>query len=192
VTFGSFSGGQKYNAMLLDLWSKVLHRVPNSRLRLQNNQLKNADTRRLITSRFERLGIAPERVAAVAGLDRASLLKQYREMDICLDTWPYSGGLSISEPLWQGVPVIGYYGKTFRDRYGAGLLAAAGCSNLVAKSFEEYVDIAAELASDSERLRTLRYSLRDMCTKYGLNDSVGMARCLEAAYREMISKISAT
>lgn len=191
VTFGCFGGGQKFNSTLLELWARVLHRVPNSRLRLQNGHMKKADARRLITSRFKRLGIAPERINIVPGVDRNSLLLSYREVDISLDTWPYSGGLTIAESLWQGVPVIGFHFNDWRSRYGASLLKEAGCWDLVAQNFDEFVEIAAALAADSARLKSLRHKLQGMCVEHGLADSTGMARTLEAAYQGMVDRLVA-
>ena len=70
----------------------------------------------------------------------------------CLDTWPYCGGNSTAEALWHGVPVITLKGDRFASRYGASLLAAAGCADLVADSPEQYVAIAKRLAGDPARL----------------------------------------
>jgi predicted O-linked N-acetylglucosamine transferase (SPINDLY family) len=189
VTFGCFGTGQKFNISLIRRWAQVLDRVPNSVLRLQNSQMKSADTRRFIRSRFARFGIAPERILAVPGTDRQTLLGCYSEIDISLDTWPYNGGSTIAESLWHGVPVVGLYGTSFASRYGASLLEAAGCRDLVGKSPEEYVDIAAALANDPEHLRSLRHRLRDMCGQHGLNDSTRMARSLETVFRTLMGRI---
>jgi protein O-GlcNAc transferase len=116
------------------------------------------------------------------------VLGLYRDLDVSLDTWPYCGGNTIAESLWHGVPVITYQGPRFSGAYGASLLAAAGCADLVATSLDDYVERAVRLACDSDRLVDLRRRLRQMHQKHGLGDSVQLARRLDAAYSDMVCR----
>ena len=59
-------------------------------------------------------------------------MRSYDARDVSLDTWPYCGGNTVAESLWQGVPVVTLKGARFSSRYGASLLLAAGCPELVA------------------------------------------------------------
>jgi predicted O-linked N-acetylglucosamine transferase (SPINDLY family)/glycosyltransferase involved in cell wall biosynthesis len=188
VTFGCFGYGGKLNTQLLQLWAELLRQVPSSRLHIQNAQIKNERGRRFLAERFRSLGIAPERLTLAVGVGRQSLLEAYADIDISLDTWPYCGGNSIAEALWHGVPVITLKGNRFSSRYGASLVTAAGCGDLVADSPEQYVAIAKQLAGDPVRLASLRQRLRDMSIEHGLGDSAGFARRLEDAYIEMLSR----
>jgi hypothetical protein len=188
VTFGCFGSGGKLNREQLRMWADLLHQIPTARLRLQNTQLRNQHGRRFFTERFRSFGIEPDRLVLAHGVDRQALLKVYGEVDISLDTWPYCGGNTIAESLWQGVPVITLQGDRFSSRYGASLLAAAGCADLVAKSPEQYIAIAKRLAGDPARLAELRRHLRHLSIEHGLGDSVRFARRLEDAYVDMLSR----
>lgn len=186
--FGCFGYGGKLNRELIGLWAQLLHRCPNATLCLRNPQFSSADSRRLVASQFASRGIAAGRLVLAAGVDRKALLDEYAKIDVSLDTWPYSGGNTIAESLWMGVPVISLCGTRFSSRYGSSLLAAAGCSDLVARTPEQYVDIAARLASDLPRLKTLRRDLRRMSIAHGLGDSQQFARKLEVAYTDMLGQ----
>jgi hypothetical protein len=188
VTFGCFGFGGKLNRDLLRLWAELLHQIPTARLHLQNVQMTNERSRRFLAERFRSFGIESERLILAPGVDRESLLQVYADIDICLDTWPYCGGNATAEALWHGVPVITLKGDRFASRYGASLLAAAGCEDLVANSAEEYVAIAKRLAGDPARLSHLRHHLREMSIEHGLGDSVRFARRLEHAYVDMLSR----
>jgi predicted O-linked N-acetylglucosamine transferase (SPINDLY family) len=190
VTFGCFGFGGKLNRHLLQLWADLLRQIPSARLHLQNVQMTNEHSRRFLAERFRSFGVAPERLTLAAGVDRQSLLKVYADIDISLDTWPYCGGNSIAESLWHGVPVITLKGDRFASRYGASLLAAAGCADLVADSPEQYIAIAKRLAGDPAHLAHLRHRLCDMSIEHGLGDSVRFARRLEDAYTDMLSRVS--
>ncbi|MGH9420974.1 MAG: tetratricopeptide repeat protein, partial [Thermoanaerobaculia bacterium] len=176
----------------IELWARLLHRVPNAILRIQNGQLESEGNRRFIAARFQRFGISPERLVLEKGVARRKLLDAYNEVDISLDTWPYCGGNTIAESLWMGVPVVTLKGDRFGSRYGASLVTAGGCPEFVAESPEEYVEIAARLAGDLPRLRHLRQNLRQMSIDHGLGDSTLFARRLENAYREMLGRAGPT
>ena len=122
------------------------------------------------------------------GSDRQTLLRCYDDIDITLDTWPYSGGNTVAESFWQGVPVVTLYGSRFSSRYGASLVTGAGCDDLIGRSPSEYIDTAATLAGNPHRLVQLRNDLRHMSKKHGLGDSKHFARALENAYSTMLSK----
>ena len=188
VTFGYFGSGAKLNLPLIELWARVLHRVPGSKLHIQNLQLSSPESRRFMVERFGRFGISADRLIVAGGVARSSLMRLYDGVDISLDTSPYCGGNTIAESLWQGVPVITHQGDRFVGAYGASLVAAAGCPELASPSFDGYVELAAQLANDPERLRYLRRNLRTMATTTGLNDSAAFARRLEAAYLDMLGR----
>jgi len=188
ITFGCFGSGAKINLTLIELWARLLHRVPNAVLRIQNGQLESEGNRRFMADRFQQFGISRERLILEKGVMRRKLLDAYNEVDISLDTWPYCGGNTIAESLWMGVPVVTLKGDRFGSRYGASLVTAGGCPDLIAESPEEYVEIAARLAGDLPRLRHLRQNLRQMSIDHGLGDSTLFARRMENAYREMLGR----
>ena len=187
ITFGCFGSGSKINIQLIEMWAELLHRVPNSIFYVRNGQLASPANRQFMADRFQRFGIGPERLRIERGVNRAGLLACYADVDISMDTWPYCGGNTIAESLWQGVPIVTYYGDRFASRYGASLVTAAGCPELIARSKEEYIDIAVKLALDPARLVYYRQNLRRMSKENGLGDSRRFARTLEGAYLKMLS-----
>ena len=188
VTFGFFGSGGKLNTQLVELWSEVMKRVPDSMFFIRNAQLSSADNRHFLQEQFWRFGIAPQRLRILGGADRSTVLHNYEDIDISLDTWPYCGGNTIAESLWQGVPVITLKGERFSGKYGASLLTAAGCAELIAHSADEYIDIACRLAAAPQELQRYRAHLRGMMRTHGLSDPERFARKLEAAYIEMMKR----
>lgn len=192
VTFGCSGSGGKIGMQLIEVWARLLHRVPTARLQIQNVQLSSSENRRFMAERFAIFGISTDRLSLLGGVDRETLLRTYADIDISLDTWPYCGGNTIAESMWHGVPVVTRLGNRFSSAYGASLVAAGGCADLIARSFDEYVEIAAGLAADSARLVRLRADLRSMSVEYGLGDSRRMAWELERAYRDMLARARAS
>src|SRR5579883_56288 len=190
VTFGCFGQGNKLNGDLIELWSRVLHAVPNSRLWLQNSQLSSPCNREFTRAQFDRLGIDGQRLVLRRGVPRNELLQAYSQIDVCLDTWPYCGGCTVAESLWMGVPVVTLKGDRFGSRYGASLVTAAGCADLVAETPKQYFLIEDAVATDLPRLTTLRRTLRKMSIDHGLGDSTAFARDLENAYCDMLRRLA--
>jgi predicted O-linked N-acetylglucosamine transferase (SPINDLY family) len=60
-----------------------------------------------------------------------------------------------------------------------------GLTELLARSSEEYVQLATGLAGDRDRLKGLRASLRDWMRKSPLMDAVGFTWEVEKIYREI-------
>ncbi|HTR87483.1 MAG TPA: hypothetical protein VMI56_23570 [Reyranella sp.] len=190
VTFGYFGTGAKINIEVVALWAKLLHRVPNAKLYMRNMQLIPADNKRFMIDRFGRYGIPADRLIIADGGTRPQIVKSYDDVDISLDPTPYCGGNTIAESCWQGVPAITLRGDRFISAYGSSLMTAVGCPDLAAGSADDYVEIAARLANDPERLRTLRYDLRRRYTEGRLNDAEGLERRLEAAYTDMVGRLA--
>jgi predicted SAM-dependent methyltransferase len=116
-------------------------------------------------------------------LDRFFAL--HNEVDVALDAFPYAGGTTTFHSLWMGVPVVTLEGAAPVARSGTSILSVLGLPELIAKSEDEYVDIAVSLAEDRERLARLRAELRQRLERSPLMDAERFARDLEAAYRGM-------
>jgi predicted O-linked N-acetylglucosamine transferase (SPINDLY family) len=190
VTFGYFCSNGKLNDILIGWWAGILHGLPGSKLYIRNNELKFVDDRKFLRQRFFNYGIDGSRLIIRPGTHRNGIIHSYQEIDISLDTWPYCGGNTIAESLWQGVPVITYRGQRFSQSYGASLLSAAGCGELVAKKPEQYIQKAVDLGKQKSLIGQYRKNLRQMVRKNGFNDSKAFARKLECAYLEMIRKLN--
>ena len=102
VTFGCFGSQSKINDAQIYIWAKLLISVANSRLFLRNMGLASAANREFMMRRFKQWGIHENRLRLDPGGDRYSILANYAEVDITLDTWPYNGGNTIAESVWAG------------------------------------------------------------------------------------------
>jgi predicted O-linked N-acetylglucosamine transferase (SPINDLY family) len=186
ITFGSFNNLIKVNGAVLDAWTAILHRVPASRLLLKTKWLGLPGIRDHVHKQFEKRGIARDRIDLM-GQQTSSVdhLALYGRVDIGLDTFPYNGATTTCEALWMGVPIVTLAGDRHAARYGVSLLTRAGLAEFVATSPTDYVETAARLAADRERLAVLRAGLRARLAASTLCDSVRITRRLEDAYRLM-------
>ncbi len=190
VTFGYFGSNGKLNPTLVGWWAEILKRLPKSKLYIRNNELNVADNCRFLENQFVGHGIDPYRLKIEPGTDREGVLSSYQDIDISLDSWPYCGGNTIAEAMWQGVPVITFRGQRFSEAYGASLVTASGCAEFVAQSAEAYIQLAVDLGNQPERLKDYRQMLRHTINSSGFNDGKAFAEKIEIAFSAMIQKMN--
>ncbi|PPR58607.1 MAG: hypothetical protein CFH07_00767, partial [Alphaproteobacteria bacterium MarineAlpha3_Bin6] len=116
---------------------------------------------------------------------RQTHLALYEQIDISLDPFPFNGATTTFEALSMGVPVISLLGKHFVDRVAASIVTHAGYPEFVAKTKEDYVELAKNLASDIDNLNNLRLSMRDNLHKSKICDGEPYCRNIETAFRDM-------
>src|SRR5205085_6350321 len=104
------------------------------------------------------------------GSPRAAHVAAYRDVDVALDPFPYSGGVTTCDALWMGVPVVTLPGDTFASRHGLSHLAGVGLAELAARNTDGYVALAVGLAEDLGRLSDLRVGLRERVARSPLCD----------------------
>ena len=143
---------------MVQLWARLLHAAPGSRLLLKWKTLRDEDMRRHLAGQFAGLGIGAERLELRGESSHQATLEQYADVDVALDPFPFSGGLTSCDALWMGVPVVTLPGDASQSRQTAGLLGAIGIADWIARSPDEYVSIALRLLSAPEALRRTRHT----------------------------------
>jgi predicted O-linked N-acetylglucosamine transferase (SPINDLY family) len=169
---------------VIDLWRRVLEAVPHSRLLLSWPTLADPNERARLASAFSGRGLDLARLELRRGSkEHAGVLGEYAEVDIALDPFPFSGCLTTCEALWMGLPVVTWPHSRPVSRQSQAFLTALGRTEWVARDAENYVQIAASLAADSDRLVALRREQRARMAASPLCDGPRFARNLEEIYR---------
>ena len=188
VTFGSLNSLNKINRNVIDLWTALLRKTPGARLLIFRNTL-NGKVRNEMQQAFMSRGVQPDCLDMRGEeVDKKSYLKIYNDIDVLLDTFPWSGHTTACESLWMGVPVVTLRSDRHAGRTVASILHQIGLPQLVAGSTQEYLEIASNLASNLDELDTLRRSLRNTMQASSLCDSSGFTRNLELLLLKMHSE----
>lgn len=183
VTFGSLNSAYKLTDLTLDAWCAALQAVPGSRLLMRNRGLDGASNRADVLQRFAARAVTPDRVDLEGGGSHDDFLATYARIDLALDTFPYNGGTTTAEALWQGVPVLTTRGDRWAGRTSRSILAAAGLHALVADDVAGFVALAAALAHDPQQLAARRATQRAALAASPACDPAALCRELEAIYR---------
>jgi protein O-GlcNAc transferase len=180
VTFGCLNNFCKVTDQTLDLWAKVLEKVPDSHLILLSP--KGEHRQRVIS----RLGVARSRIEFVEFLPRAAYLETYRRIDLCLDTFPINGHTTSLDALWMGVPVVSMTGQAAIARAGISQSTNLGLvGELTGAGPDEFVILAVGLARNLPKLQELRRGLRQRMEGSVLMDGARFTRSFESIFRDI-------
>ncbi len=183
VTFASFNRIDKLGANVIGVWCDVLQAVTGSRLLLGN--VGEPALAQRIAAQFAEHGIGADRLLFRPLLPLNDYLRLHHEVDIILDTWPYSGGTTTNFALWMGVPVVSLRGPSRAHCQSAAVLGRLGMEHWVAGSEAQFVDLAVRWAGALPELAAVRRGLRERWQNAPLRQPETVARGLEQAVRHM-------
>jgi predicted O-linked N-acetylglucosamine transferase (SPINDLY family) len=150
---------------------------------MKAHQFADASTRERILAGFAAHGIATTRIELRGPSRHRTFIGQYSDIDIVLDPFPYSGGLTTCEALWMGVPTVTLAGEIFASRHSLSHLSNAGLADWAVRDVARYADLAVAKALDIATLATLRSGLRARVKASPLCDAPRFGRNLGAALR---------
>ncbi len=158
-TFGSFNNFTKISKENLNCWEKILKTSNNSRLILKSSIDYFPE---YLSDQFKKRGIFDQ----IKLLTKTSTFKEhidmYDQIDLALDTFPYTGVTTTFEALWKSVPVLTLKGYNFKSRCGYSIIKNIGIDYLIAEDVDEYVSKAVYLSKNFDYLENLR---KDMFAK---------------------------
>jgi len=186
VTLGCLHKLEKINERVIETWARILGENEGVRLRLIRDQINDWHRKRLKTL-FARHGIGQDRLDIVTLTPgKGGFLSAFAQIDILLDTFPWSGHTIACCALWMGVPVISLYGDRIAGRMVASTLKTVGLDELVATDIDGYCGIAAALCADEQRITRYRAELRSRMEQSPLRNEQGFTNDLEAQYLRLL------
>ncbi len=186
VTFASFNSWRKLNPRIVALWGRVVNAVPTSRLLIKCVDMRDDFSRGRVQAMLD---AEPSLAGRYELLEPKTTIEEhlalYSRVDIALDTLPYHGTTTTCEAMFMGVPVVTQEGDTHVSRVGVSLLRNAGVPELLARTDDDFVRLAASLAADTPKRAHLRAHLRTMILTSPLCDAQTFTARFSAALRTM-------
>jgi protein O-GlcNAc transferase len=185
ITFGCFNNIAKINPIVVAVWSEILQAVPGSRLCLGTQSFNSPSIRNEYIRQFAGNGVEADRIVFLEKLPHREYLAYYENIDIVLETFPFTGNTTTVDALWMGVPVPTFVHDNFVGRLGLSILSTIGLNEFIAFTRDEYIRKVSSLAGDIERLSSLRRNLRDTLNDSSLCNGLEFTSDLENVYRDM-------
>lgn len=158
-TFGVFQRSLKINAEDLEVWRQVLERLPESRLLMKGHYCPSFKD--WMIAAFKDQARQVEFLPVTSSFEHKVA---YQHVDLNLDPWPQTGGVSACDALWQGVPAVTLLGPRVIQRTTASLLTTLGLTDFIAHTHEDYINKAVEWVTERKHeLADIRQGLRARC-----------------------------
>ena len=183
ITFGSFNRLGKVTAPAVALWSRLLQAIPDSRMVIGG--MPQESQTGMLKTWFAEGSVDRNRLTFRARCDVPNYLAMHAQVDVCLDTFPYTGGTTVNHALWMGVPTLTLAGNTVPGRQGAAMLGHVGLDAFIANDAEEFLAKGRYWASDLPALSAIRSGLRERCAQSPIRRPELVAAGLENAFRTM-------
>ena len=175
--FASFNGPYKVTPAEFDIWMELLKEVENSVLWFYVGERDFSDNLR---AEAEKRGVDGSRIISTGRYSPAEHLERMKHADLFLDAFAVNAHTTASESLWAGVPMVTKLGDQFAARVAGSVLTAAGLEDLVAKTPQQYKDIALRLATDPDYFAEVKDKVESATHESALFDTVGYTRDFEA------------
>jgi len=183
ITFGSFNRANKLSPAVIARWAKLLRAVPDSRMLLA--AMSGDYIQDKLTTLFAAEGIGADRLSFYPRTSTREYLSLHRLVDVCLDTFPYTGGTTTFQAAWMGVPTLTMTGDTLPSRAGASILEQLGLEAFVAVDEEDFVKKGKFIADNPLFLATLRLSMRRRLEASAMGQPEVIAKGMENGLRHM-------
>jgi predicted O-linked N-acetylglucosamine transferase (SPINDLY family) len=155
--FCCFNHNYKITPQIFEVWIKLLQEVKGSCLWLMD--LNETAKKNLID--YASKSIDPSRIIFAKRVPSIEEhLARYCLADLFLDTFPYNGHTTCSDALFAGLPVVTIRGESFASRVCSSLLSDLSLGELSAVSYDQYHEIALELALNEEKRAALNKHLK--------------------------------
>lgn len=159
LTFGSFNRLVKVNREVVAIWAQVLRSVPDARMAIGACDPSGPPPH--LQEWLKEEGIDEQRIRFISRTNFGAYMKAHADIDICLDTFPFSGGVVTNHALWMGVPTLTLTGELLCGRQSAEVLARVGlAADFAARNPQELLHLARHWSDNLEQLSSIRQALR--------------------------------
>lgn len=186
VTFACVGNISKITENVMDLWVRIMDKVPSSRLLIRSVSFEDRLSQEAMERRMREAGLDMARVDFKAAVGGAAFFESYNEIDVILDTFPFNGGTTTCFATYMGVPVITRAGDSLTSRMGLSVMANLGGLDWVASDDASYVAKAIEAANDLHFLRDFRARARECFRSSPLGNGRLFAADFEMACEGML------
>jgi len=171
IVFGSFVKNLKINEEVINTWSQILSKNPNSKLFLKCGSFDIPEARNFFIERLQNR-IKKSQLMLEGRSSRQEYLNCYNKIDILLDVFPASGATTSFEASYMGTPILTMNNeKGLWLRTGVSINHNLGMNNWIAQDQKDYINKALTFADNKKYLISLKSELRNTALKSPLFDS---------------------
>ncbi len=158
IIYANFNAHYKLNSNIFSAWMKILSRVKNSILWLNQGSL---NSKKNIIEEAKKYSINPNRIIFSSPKPRKYHLKRISLSSVILDNPFLGGGASVSDALISNTPVVTIAGNDMTSRSGVSILNALDLRKYIANDYEEYINKAVNLGQNSDERQAYKEKIKE-------------------------------
>lgn len=167
LTIGTFNKFNKYNYKVVALWEAILKRCPNVKLLIKSKEFVKDFSKEYSRNKFNDMFNDKSVLDRIVFMSYCNTyyenLDAYNNLDIALDTFPYSGTTTTCEAMYMGVPVITLFDN--KNNYhvqnvSSSIMINSGMPEYVCMTEDEYIEKVVYYANNLEELRGLKQKVQ--------------------------------
>jgi len=190
-TYGSFNRPKKMNDAVFALWAEIMIFNPTAKLLM--GYMDDDEMIARYRKKLNHLGIRDDQLIFRKTTNLENYLHMHHEVDLLLDTFPYTGGTTTSHAVWMGVPTLSIAGETTASRQSVETMHIYGLQSFIANSQKEYVEKAVAWQSNLHELDRWRQSMRNTIPTHdaGYNVAAPLEKVLRQAWQNYCAGVPA-
>jgi protein O-GlcNAc transferase len=185
ITFGCFNNPAKLSCAAFAAWGEIMRALPDSKIIFKYKTFDAPMVQKRVLDAMTGHGVAAERIVFEGHSPLGAFLDGFAEIDVALDTFPYTGVTTTMHTLWIGAPMATVSGDTPMQRFGRSALINIGRPDWVAASAAEYPKVVLRIVEEVKSNPRLRHEVRRRMLISPLMRHQSYVRALELAYRDM-------
>ena len=150
----------KLDPQMFDLWLNITASAPGSSLVMLRYP---PEAERFLRATMRSKGLRAHQLRLLSKADLRDHFKRETFCDLFLDNREYNAGTTCTDSLWAGVPLLTLPREKHAGRHSASMLSALGgaAAASVARSMDDYRDMAVKLLNRPHALQRMQASLRE-------------------------------
>ena len=172
VIFGSLVNTMKINESVINVWSKILNQIPNSKLFLKCSSFDTQEIKEKMIKKFSENKVNKNQLIIEGKSPRPEFMGRHNNIDIVLDTFPASAGSTSFDAAYMGVPILTKINEdSFWFRTGESINKNLNMNDWIAKDENDYIQKAIRFSENKNYLANLKIDLRNLALKSSLFDA---------------------
>lgn len=163
IYLGSLNKENKSSPDVIRVWKEIMKNNKNTKIIIKTNGLIDR------TKYYKKaLDIHADRLILLnKSLSNDEYIDLFSKIDILLDTFPYSGTTTTCNAMYNSIPVITLYNKDYHSHnVSSSILIRCGFPELVAQTFQEYVDKTTALIKNIAQIDVYKTNIGHTFNKY--------------------------
>ena len=171
IIFGCFVTLRKINNNVIELWTKVLKKFPNTKIYFKAPELNDLSIVEDLKNKFLNHNIKSDRLILEKSSDYKTYLESYSKVHITLDPFPWNGVTTSFESIWMGVPIFCLEGNFVYSRCSYAINRNLKMDDWIAKDENDYLVKLEKILSNRDKLVLVKKNLRENAIKNNLFNS---------------------